>query len=198
MDIATLVNISAKAWSLAILSAMHESVPGRQANLLTATGAGRSAFAQSMAHLVESGLIERNPGHGHPLRPEFRLTESGRRAAAIADAVVQAATDSPHKDLLRRTWTVPVLALLAAPRPFNEIGRSLGTVTNRALSQTLKSLEVCEWVVRTVDENARPPRAFYKSTGTGAEIARAARSGDRVVPPLADERARPGARPSSA
>lgn len=198
MDINAIVNIAAKAWSLAILSAMHEGVAGRQADLLTATGAGRSAFAQSMTHLVELGLIERNPGHGHPLRPEFRLTEAGREAAAIADAVFEAAAASPHRDLLRRTWTVPVLALVREPRPFNEIGRPLRTITNRALSQALKSLEACDWVVRTVDENARPPRAFYHAKGTGAAIARAASSGDRVVPALAAERARPAVRPSSA
>ncbi|MFX3680942.1 transcriptional regulator [Oceaniradius stylonematis] len=189
MDIETLVNITCKAWSLAILAALHEGVPGRQAQLLTATGAGRTAFAQSVTHLVDLGLVERNPGHGHPLRPEFRLTGAGQDIAAIAHALTEAAAASQHRDLLRRAWTVPVLALLQAPRTFNEIGRSLGSITNRALSQALKSLEACGWVTRTVDEDARPPRAFYRATATGAAIARAAGLGRREEPALADETA---------
>jgi len=198
MDMKSLVNITARAWSLAILSAMQKGVAGRQADLLAATGAGRSAFAQSMTYLVDLGLIERNPGHGHPLRPEFRLTETGHEAAATADAVVEAAAASPQRDLLRRTWVVPVLALVREPHSFNEIGRSLAPITNRALSHTLKSLEACAWVVRTVDENARPPRAFYGAKGTGAAIARAAGLDYRAERAVIDGGARPAARPSSA
>ena len=36
-----LVNITSKAWALPILSNMHDGVAGRQATLLTATGASR-------------------------------------------------------------------------------------------------------------------------------------------------------------
>lgn len=35
-----------------------------------------------MDHLIKIGLLERNPGYGHPLRPEFRLTQLGIEAAA--------------------------------------------------------------------------------------------------------------------
>lgn len=84
MDISQLVNITSRAWALPILSSLHTGVAGRQAPLLAATGASRTAFAQSMEHLISIGLLERNPGHGHPLRPEFRLTPPGIEAAAIA------------------------------------------------------------------------------------------------------------------
>ena len=89
MDIKLLVKISARAWSLDILAQMYRGVPGRQAALLSATQAGRTAFSKSLAHLVELGLVERNPGHGHPLRPEYRLTDRGKIAAAMADRVLQ-------------------------------------------------------------------------------------------------------------
>ena len=84
MDIKTLVNTTSRAWTIPILAQLHAGVAGRQAPLLAATGASRTAFAQSMEHLISIGLLERNPGYGHPLRPEFRLTKHGVTAATIA------------------------------------------------------------------------------------------------------------------
>ncbi|MGC1486672.1 MAG: winged helix-turn-helix transcriptional regulator [Albidovulum sp.] len=171
MDIALFVNITSRAWALPILSNLHEGVAGRQAPLLAATGASRTAFSQSLDHLIAIGLLERNPGHGHPLRPEFRLTPRGKTAAAIANKIQNVSGDE-DQDLLRRSWTLPVLTSLHSPSHFNEIKRSLQTITDRALSQSLKSMEVRNWVCRSVDEAARPPRSIYRAVNTGGEISR--------------------------
>ncbi|MFV0385537.1 winged helix-turn-helix transcriptional regulator [Paracoccus sp. (in: a-proteobacteria)] len=171
MDITAFVNITARAWAIPILSHLHAGVAGRQAPLLAATGASRTAFAQSMEHLISLGLLERNPGHGHPLRPEFRLTQKGAAAAAIAHGVQNVSTKE-DQDLLRRSWTLPVLTTLHRPRHFNEIKRNLPTITDRALSQSLKSMEVRDWVCRDVDVAARPPRSIYRAVNRGGEISR--------------------------
>ena len=171
MDIDTFVNVTSRAWALPILSSLHTGVPGRQATLLKATGASRTAFSQSIAHLIETGLLERNPGHGHPLRPEFRLTLLGKSMAKIAYDI-QSATHSDDHALLRRAWTVPVLTSLRQPRHFNEIGRTLGAVTDRALSLSLKTLEDKDWVRRKINYASRPPRAVYSSVNTGQVISR--------------------------
>lgn len=173
MDIASFVNLTSRAWALPILSSLHDGVAGRQAPLLAATGASRTAFAQSLDHLIQSGLLERNPGYGHPLRPEFRLTPAGVSAAAIANKI-HSASAHEDQDLLRRSWTVPVLTALHTPRHFNDIKRSLHTVTDRALSQSLKALEVRDWVRRSVDGQARPPRSLYSAVNTGKVISTAA------------------------
>ncbi|MCX7558074.1 winged helix-turn-helix transcriptional regulator [Sulfitobacter sp. F26204] len=171
MYIDSLVNITSKAWALPILSSLHEGVAGRQATLLAATGAGRAAFAQSMEHLVRIGLMERNPGHGHPLRPEFRLTAAGIPAAAMASKILNAAGKEDH-DLLRRTWTVPILTSLHTPCRFNEIKRNLSSITDRALSQSLRIMEDRSWVYRNVNETARPPWSVYSAINTGNAISR--------------------------
>ena len=108
MDIKLFVNITSRAWAVPILSNLHTGIAGRQAPLLAATGASRTAFTQSMDHLISMGLLERNPGYGHPLRPEFRLTQLGVTAAAIANKIQNVSTDE-DQDLLRRSWTLPVL-----------------------------------------------------------------------------------------
>lgn len=172
MDINFVVNISARAWGLPILWHMHSGVAGRQAPLLAATGANRAAFAQSVAHLMSLGVLERNPGYGHPLRPEFRLTDLGRAAAEMAKDIHAAAEPTDH-DLLRRSWTVPVLTTLNRTQHFGDIKRRLPMITDRALSQSLRSLEDRQWVLRDVDTAARPPRPFYVPANAGARISQA-------------------------
>ncbi|MGR3636519.1 MAG: winged helix-turn-helix transcriptional regulator [Shimia sp.] len=169
MYIETFVNITSRAWALPILSKLHSGVAGRQAPLLVATGASRTAFAQSMEHLITLGLLERNPGYGHPLRPEFRPTKQGVTAAAMAYKIQNVAADH-DQDLLRKSWTLPVLASLHSPNHFNDIKRNLQTISDRALSQSLKSMEVRSWVRRSVDEQARPPRSIYCAVNTGGLI----------------------------
>ena len=84
MDIKSLVNLTSRAWCLNILALMATGTPGRQAPLLAATSASRTSFAASLEHLFQLNLLERNPGHGHPLRPEFRLTRTGAEYAMTA------------------------------------------------------------------------------------------------------------------
>ena len=164
-----LVKITSRAWALPILFRMQSGVAGRQAPLLAATGAGRTAFAQSMEHLIALGLIERNPGYGHPLRPEFRLTPLGTAAANIANKIHHVSEEEDWT-LLRRSWTLPVLTSLHTPRHFGDIKRNLPTITDRALSQSLRSMELREWVCRSVDGAARPPKSVYSAVNTGGLI----------------------------
>ncbi|MBM1691064.1 winged helix-turn-helix transcriptional regulator [Sulfitobacter geojensis] len=173
MDINLVVKITARAWSLRILALLHEGVAGRQAALLKATQAGRTAFAQSLHHLIDLNLLERNPGHGHPLRPEYRLTPTGIDAAAMASRITRVAPDETDAVLLRRAWTLPVLSVSPAPSSFTEIKTSLPPITDRALSQTLKQLQGHNWLMRQVDTNAHPPRAKYHAVNAGLQINKA-------------------------
>ena len=107
MDIELLVKLTSRAWSLSILAHMDRGVPGRQAALISATGAGRTSFRQSLDHLIDLRLLERNPGHGHPLRPEFRLTAEGAEIARIAHRVeALAMSPAPFRSAVATlTWT---------------------------------------------------------------------------------------------
>ncbi|NIZ62110.1 transcriptional regulator [Sedimentitalea sp. CY04] len=169
MYINTFINITSRAWALPILARLQEGVPGRQAPLLKATGASRSAFALSMTHLIEIGLVERSSGYGHPLRPEFRLTLAGEKSALLASDIILA-TGGRDQDLLRRTWVLPILASLNQDDHFNQIRHRLSNITDRALSHSLKSLEERVWVLRCVDRVARPPRSEYRAVNTGLAI----------------------------
>ncbi len=170
MDINELVKVTTRAWSFRILALMHDAVPGRQAALLTASGAGRTAFGQSLQHLMQLELVERNPGHGHPLRPEYRLTPRGAQMAVIAAGVEKVVKQQADAALLRRMWTLPILTIAQEPRYFSEFKMSLGPITDRALSLSLGRLEGHGWLDRSVEPMQRPARARYIATDTGAEI----------------------------
>jgi len=173
MDINLIVKITTRAWSLRILALLDQGVPGRQAALLQATKAGRTAFTQSLHHLIDLGLLERNPGHGHPLRPEYRLTPNGIEAAAMAHRVLCAVPDEQDAPLLRRAWTLPVLTVSPEPRSFTQIKTALPAITDRALSQTFKQLQGHGWLMRHVDTAAHPPRATYHAVNAGLRINKA-------------------------
>jgi len=174
MDINLIVKVTSRAWSLDILSLMLSGTPGRQAALLSASGAGRTALVQSLSHLADLGLMERNPGHGHPLRPEYRLTQAGVDAAIIADKIKRAVSETSEHELLRRVWTIPVLAIAQKPRHFKDFKSELAPITDRALSQSLKHLQARLWIQREIDTAFRPPRPLYQTTCIGARISRAA------------------------
>ena len=169
MDIDLLVKLSARAWALPILAALAAGTPGRQAALLAATGAGRSAFQASLGQLVALGLVARAGGHGHPLRPEFTLTARGAEIAALAARLDDLVPDAGAA-LLRRSWTLPVLAVTRSPRRFGEIRAGLPGITDRALSLSLQGLEDQRWMRRAIAPDTRPARAFYQATGPGAQI----------------------------
>ena len=173
MDINSLVKITSRAWSLSILELMHNGVAGRQATLLSASGASRTAFTQSLNHLIGLDLLERNPGHGHPLRPEYRLTPKGVSASVVAAKIKAVATETSDQILLRRAWTIPVLAVSHEPRYFKDIKNDLGIISDRALSQSLNQLNSQDWLMRTVNISARPPRPVYQASNVGAAISRA-------------------------
>lgn len=172
MDIELLVNISSKAWALKILALLDSGVAGRQAPLLAATKATRPAFAASLKHLTELNLLEKNPGHGHPLRPEIRLTPQGIEAAAMAGRVISAAPDDAALAILKRTWSMPILAIARGPTRYSAIKTRLGRITDRALSQSLYFLEERDWLAREMNVSNRVAYPTYQAIEKGAEISR--------------------------
>lgn len=175
MNVADLVKLTQRAWALPILARLDQGVPGRQAPLIADLGASRGAFAASLDHLIQLGLVERNPGHGHPLRPEFRLTDRGRPVAAMASRVLSLSPDPAGHALMRRRWTLPVLAVLPEPSAFGDIRARLGHVTDRALSHGLRDLEAQDWLARRLRDDLRPARPLYVPQAQGLLIGQAVR-----------------------
>src|SRR6266849_10324549 len=67
-------------------------------------------------------------------------------------------------------WTVLVVGVLGdGPKRFNEIGRALGSISQRMLTLTLRALERDGLVTRTVTPTS-PPRVDYALTEVGKTL----------------------------
>jgi DNA-binding HxlR family transcriptional regulator len=132
----------------------------RFATLTGRLGVTGESLRRTLAYLRDERLVDRNPGYGHPLRPEYLLTARGRRLAPRARAVMDALAG--HEAVGLKKWSLPVLAELVEPRRFSELNAAL-PATSRALALALKDLETAGLVRRTVTDD-HPPQVSYETT----------------------------------
>jgi DNA-binding HxlR family transcriptional regulator len=162
-------------WLVPLLALVGAEEGARFAVMLARLGLSRSALAASLTHLQEAGWLRRNPGHGHPLRPEYILTAAGAPVAAFCIRVM----DERRKlglapDQMPR-WSLPLIARLDADRTrFSTLRTALRPVTPRALSLTLKQMLSVDLIDRALEDDF-PPTAIYGLTGRGARLAAAMR-----------------------
>jgi len=124
----------------------------------------------ALEHLVVLGLLENNPGHGHPLRPEFKLTDRGATIAEWAAELDSIAKSDVEKALLRNKWSLPLVSCIPDEVRYSEIRRRLVPVTDRALSAGLGRLTDNRWIQRNVSGNISPPVVSYRTLRTGKKI----------------------------
>lgn len=166
-----LMALSQQRWLLPVLAQFHGVAGRRFAELLGALKLPRDSLARTLDLALEQGWVQRNPGHGHPLRPEYVLTRQGQvMATAAADLAVRLTAAQIRPSELTR-WSLPALRSIAAgSERFNELARSLAPASPRALSQTLRALVANDLVEREV-EGGFPPSSRYRLTLKGQTIA---------------------------
>jgi DNA-binding HxlR family transcriptional regulator len=167
VSITDLIAIFHHRWSAPVLAELLRQKGSRFAALVGILGVGRESLRRTLDSLLELGLVARNPGYGHPLRPEYVLTRRGEDAARCCTKLLAAVDE----DVLLRKWSLPVLAALTQPARFSELRTALPGVTPRALALALKDLQAAELVERRV-EDAYPPRAVYSATTPGRRLQR--------------------------
>jgi DNA-binding HxlR family transcriptional regulator len=106
--------------------------------------------------------VMRNPGYGHPSRPEYVLTPAGRRAAPACAQLLAQLRRAGVEQVALRKWSLPILAVLTAELRFGELRRAVGA-TPRALALALKELVAAGLVERRVHDGF-PPSTTYRPT----------------------------------
>ncbi len=162
-------------WLVPLLACVGTANGARFAEMLVRLSLSRGTLAASLAALQEAGWLRRNPGHGHPLRPEYVLTEAGAPIAAFAMRVMATRERLGLEPAQMPRWSLPIIGRLDRDRArFSALRTSLVPVTPRALSLTLKQLLSVGLVDRSLEDEF-PPAAIYGLTGRGARLAQAMR-----------------------
>lgn len=139
--------------------------------LANALGASRSSLSATLNDLIDQGLVMKNPGYGHPMRPEYLLTEQGSAIAGHCRALAELMQRRGDSDLAYRKWTLPLVAAIGDDvRRFNEVRGALGeVVTARAVTLGLKSMLSRGWARRLLIDDY-PPAAGYALMPKGRAV----------------------------
>ncbi|MCA9784061.1 MAG: winged helix-turn-helix transcriptional regulator [Calditrichaeota bacterium] len=159
----------APRWGVAVLAALSRSGGERVFRLHRLLGANPGTLRKSLESCRQRGWILPNPGHGHPLRPEWLLDpdcmELARKAAELT-AELEALGQS---ELLAAKWALPVLREVGqgADR-FRDIREELG-LTDRALALALDLLVTRGLLIRELHEG-HPPGSRYRCDPVSREL----------------------------
>lgn len=169
-ELSPLIELVHHRWNVAIVAELHRRSGAKFVTLVNALGIGRASLSTSLKHLNELDLVMRNPGHGHPMRPEYLLTEAGKDIGEQCFALTRLLRQRDETDIAFRKWTLPLVAAIGDEvRRFHEVRNALQDATPRAITLGLKSLLGRQWAARTLIDDY-PPAAGYELMPKGRRI----------------------------
>jgi DNA-binding HxlR family transcriptional regulator len=167
MSIPSLIELFHHRWAAPVLAELRREKGTRFVLLANRLGVGRESLRRTLEALIANGHVARNPGYGHPLRPEYVLTPSGRGVAERCDRLLAAL--GSRADVGLKKWSMPVLVALAGATRFGDLREALPGVTPRALTLALKDLQATGLVEREVVDGY-PPTTIYRPTRAGRRV----------------------------
>lgn len=169
-DIGQLISLVHHRWNIPIVAELHRNQGAKFITLVNRLGVGRASLSASLQYLIQLGLVQKNVGHGHPMRPEYLLTASGVSIGPDCLALFQTLQRRNEADMAFRKWTLPLVSVIGNQLTrFNDLKAALTEATPRAITLGLKTLIQRRWAVRTlIDEY--PPTAGYELRPEGQRI----------------------------
>jgi DNA-binding HxlR family transcriptional regulator len=165
-----LIALFRRRWACPVLAELHRAEGAKFVTLVNRLGSNPGAIRQTLDTLIDLDWVRRNPGYGHPLRPEYILTARGERLAPACDRLDGALSSLGLRSAALRKWSMPVLYVVGeGPTRFSQIPRALRDVTDRAVSMALKDLSGATMVARTLIEGP-PPGSVYGATDRGVAV----------------------------
>jgi len=166
-----LTRLSAGRWLIPLLALAGAGHGLRFAEAVRQLGLARGVARAGLDALIAGGWLVRNPGHGHPLRPEYLLTGQGKVLGAWSEAVMAARAELGLAPEALTRWTLPLVdALSGGEARFGELATALAPVSPRALSLTMKAA-LAERLVSRRLEASFPPVPVYALTTRGQRLA---------------------------
>jgi DNA-binding HxlR family transcriptional regulator len=168
--LAPLIELVHHRWNIPVIAELCRLSGAKYVTLVNSLGVSRASLSASLNDLIDQGLVRRNPGHGHPMRPEYLLTEDGLAIGEHCLSLAQLVRRRKETDLAFRKWTLPLVAAIGDDvRRFHEVRDVLLGATPRAITIGLKSILERRWAVRTLIDDY-PPAAGYELMPKGQRI----------------------------
>jgi DNA-binding HxlR family transcriptional regulator len=168
---ADMIRLGSGRWLMPLLAEMSGEGGARFAVLARRLPVSRSMLSRSLDLLESHGWLVRNPGHGHPLRPEYLLTDAGRPIAAWCARVMEERRRLGIETNQLGRWSLPLVHGLGERwKRFSSIEADLSPITPRALSLTLKQGLGAGLLDRRLEQSF-PPLSLYGLTDRGRSLA---------------------------
>ncbi len=159
-------------WTIPILAELYTSRGSKFVTLVNRLGISRDSLRNTLRAGIEAGWIMRNPGYGHPLRPEYLPTRAGNRLGPWCGRMLKLVRDWSIEDVALRKWSLPVAYVLSfGTARFSQLRAIWPEMTPRALALALKQMQDADLVKRTVADRY-PPATFYDLTDRGKRLAK--------------------------
>jgi len=173
MNLTQLIQLMHHRWNIAILAELDRTAGAKFITLVNRLRLSRSSLTRCLDSLIAQGLVRRNSGYGHPMRPEYLLTRRGQALSRDCHALVEVLGKKRQESFAFRKWTLPLIAAIGGRKiRFGELKSALSTVSPRALTLGLKELEQRRWIRREVTEDY-PPTTGYRLTQEAMPVWRA-------------------------
>lgn len=170
-DLGPLIELVHHRWNIPVLAELERLSGAKFVTLANRLGASRGSLSTSLESLIEQGLVVRNPGYGHPMRPEYLLTADGNAIGAECLRLARLVDRRDDADIAYRKWSLPLVAAIGGRvSRFSELKQSLGdAATPRAVTLGLKSLLTHGWAARSLIDDY-PPTAGYALMAPGRRV----------------------------
>lgn len=172
-ELGPLLDLVERRWSIPVIAELYRGSGAKFVTLVNRLGTGRGSLSATLDHLVDMDLVYRNPGYGHPMRPEYLLTGRGRDVGGHCLRLSQAVGRADAADLAYRKWTLPLVASIGHGRHgqvrFRDLRHALTAATPRAITLGLKGLLEHRWIGRSLIDGY-PPAAGYHLLARGERV----------------------------
>lgn len=159
-----------RRWACPVMAELHRSEGAKFISLVQTLGANAGAMRQTLDELIDLGWIRRNPGYGHPLRPEYLLTRQGERLAPSCAELDRSMRALDIQETALRKWSMPTLYVIGdRPTRFSEVTDALNRATDRAVSIALKDLTGADLIERRLVDGS-PPGSVYRTAPFGQPL----------------------------
>lgn len=165
-----IIRLFHRRWAVPVLAELYADKGAKAVTLTNRLGVSRESLRCALDELVANGWVVRNPGYGHPLRPEYLLTKRGAKLAPICLSLMKTLKRMGVQRTALFKWSMPIaLALGSDIDRFGELKRTLPGITARALTLGLKEVQSSGLVARQVLDQY-PPTSSYSLTAKGRRL----------------------------